>query len=301
MRSGYPYIFRYAGYLINFLLISSCGLGSNSDSLRVAGLEHTADSLSAIRSFTDASLTYEKAIYFDSDPIRKARISLKRAQALKQIGSFNIAEQTLNRVDLNALSDSLFCEIKYNAALCAYLAGNFNSAESHIIQLNYFGRDSSDKTKYQPLYALVLNELARYADSKNAFDKYLASAYNVADTSHARSRSELNSLYTKQPKLKKVKKAALLSRFVPGLGQIYVGYWGEGITAMTCNVVFLGLTGVGIYYKYYVTSILYSSSVFAKFYLGNLTRAEYLANKRNYKLTKEYNLALKSRILDCWK
>jgi tetratricopeptide (TPR) repeat protein len=301
MRSGYPYTCLCVGFLISFLLINFPQAQASNDSLFVVTMERTADSLHGIGQYNDASLAYEKAIYFNSEPVSKARLSLKRAQSLKQIGSFEIAEQTLNRVDLNSLPDSLLYEVKYNAALCAYLGTNFTIAESHLIQLIYFGKDSSKVFTCYPLYSLILNELGKYSEAEKYLGKYIQCSYN--DTSRTRISNEIKNLYSKknQPKLKRLKKAKVMSYIVPGLGQMYAGYWGEGLTAAACNAVFIGLTGVGIFYQYYVTSILYSYSIFAKFYVGNVKRVEFLVNKKNYQLTKNYNEKLKQKIIGYWK
>jgi TM2 domain-containing membrane protein YozV len=266
-------------------------------------MERIGDSLHHEKKYNDASLAYEKAIYFNSNPVTKAKLALKRAQSLKQINSFDIAEQTLSRVDLNWLPDSLVYEVKYNAALCSYLGSNFALAESHLIQLIYFGKDSVQKPNCYPLYTLILNELGKYEQAKNYLDKYIQQLYAITDTNRIKFLAEANTLYSKQnqPKLKRMKKAKTMSAIIPGLGQMYAGYWGEGITAMTCNALFIGLTGVGIYTKYYVTSALYSYSIFAKFYSGNISRVEFLVNKKNYQMLKNHNANLKQKIIAYWK
>ncbi|MGZ3862372.1 MAG: hypothetical protein ACXVPN_03355 [Bacteroidia bacterium] len=302
MRSGFQYTCLYAVFLISLLTVGYNAKADN-DSLFVASMERMGDSLHSAGNYRDASLAYEKAIYFNSNPLSKAQLSLKRAQTLKQISSFDIAEQTLSRVDLSTLSDSMIYLVKYNAALCAYLNADFSMAESHLIQLIYFGRDTSKIHNCFPLYALTLNELNKYDSAKKYLTAYVQRSY-VPDNETAKVRlREIDSLYAAKshPHLKRVRKAKTMSLIIPGLGQMYAGYWGEGITAMACNAIFLGLTGVGIYYKYYVTSVLYSYTVFTKFYSGNLSRVEYLVKKRNYRVEKNYHSALKQNILKYWK
>lgn len=302
MRSGFLYTCLCAVFLIS-LLTGGYNAKAGNDSLFVATMERMGDSLHSAGQYRDASLAYEKAIYFNTNLVSKANLSLKRAQTLKQISSFDIAEQTLSRVDLSILSDSLIYQVKYNAALCAYLNADFSVAESHLIQLIYFGRDSTRLHNCYPLYALTLNELNKYDSAKVYLSKYVARAYLPGDETGKLRMKEIDSLYATKshPHLKKVRKAKIMSLFIPGLGQMYAGYWGEGITAMTCNAIFLGLTGVGVYYKYYITSVLYSYTVFAKFYSGNLSRVEYLVKKRNYRVEKNYHMALKQNILKYWK
>jgi tetratricopeptide (TPR) repeat protein len=193
----------------------------------------------------------------------------------------------------------MFYQVKYNAALCAYLGSDFASAESHLLQLVAFGRDTVRISRSYPLYALVLNELGKYDDAEKYLKKYVSSDHVSKDSLLTTIGKEYAA--DKRPKYKRLKKAKVMSYIVPGLGQMYAGFYGEGITAMACNVIFIGLTGVGIYYKYYITSILYSYTIFSKFYTGNITRVEFLVNKRNYLMQKEYNQRLKKLVMTCWK
>ncbi|MGZ3903547.1 MAG: tetratricopeptide repeat protein [Bacteroidia bacterium] len=302
MRSGFRYTCLCAAFLIS-LLTGNYNAKADNDSLFVVTMERMGDSLHSLGQYRDASLAYEKAIYFNANAVSKASLSLKRAHTLKQISSFDIAEQTLSRVDLSALSDSLVYQVKYNAAMCAYLNADFSMAESHLIQLIYFGRDTARVYNCYPLFALALNELNKYDSAKVYLKKYVDHIYPKGDEVGKVRLREIDSLYAakSQPHLKRVRKAKIMSLIIPGLGQMYAGYWGEGITAMTCNAIFLGLTGVGVYYKYYITSVMYSYTVFAKFYSGNLSRVEYLVKKRNYKVQKNYHAALKQNILKYWK
>lgn len=296
MRSGYRYICLCAAFLINALCIRA---GTANDSLWLAAVERQADSLYGSRQYYDASLSYEKAIYYHRNPVKKAALALKRTEALRQIGSFDIAEQTLKRVDLAALNDSMFYLVKYNAALCAYLNSDFASAESHLLQLVSFAKDTIRLAGSYPLYTLVLNELGKYDDAKHYLERFVS--VNRLEKDSLTPMIEKEYEPAKRPKYKRLKKAKIMSYIVPGLGQMYAGFYGEGITAMACNAIFLGLTGVGIYYKYYLTSILYSYTIFSKFYTGNISRMEFLVNKRNYLLQKNYNQRLKQLVMACWK
>jgi hypothetical protein len=295
MKYWYRCIFLCAGFLISRPLWAYTG-----DSLRVntAGVAAYADSLLGAGNFYDASLAYEKAAYFSLTETERTCILLKRAVACKYLKDFTTAEKALATVNFAAIPDSLHYMVRYEAAFCSYAASNFQLAESHLIQLFYFVKDSVRKTQAYPLYALVLNELEKWGEAREILKKY--GLLMPASALQKKQYFEMiDSLYAAQniPRLKNVSKAGLMSRFFPGSGQIYAGYWGEGLGSLTLNVITLGATAVGFYYHYYFTSFMIGFSIFERFYMGNVKRAEFLAAKTNYKRKKKFNEAARQQIL----
>ncbi len=294
------YIFLCAGFLLNSLFGSTYGLVTPAN---VDPIVIKADSLYKAGNYYEASLLFGKASFFSEDQTLKAKFLFKKSNALKQLMDFEGAEKALAPVDYSALSDTLHFTIRHEAAFCAYLYGNFKQAESHLIQLNYFIRDSSITMNSYPLYSLVLNELEKWNDAKNLLQTYLIKSPLLSDTARNRMVSQVNELYNEKniPRLKKVNKAVILSRVIPGLGQIYAGYWGEGIASFLFNATALGLTAVGVYYHYFITSFAIGFTVFEKFYVGNTKRAEFLAKKTNYKRKKKFNEEAKDLIIPIFK
>ena len=148
------------------------------------------------------------------------------------------------------------------------------------------------------MYALVLNELQRWPEAK---DKILQSIdlSEINPSEKDLVRKKINELYAEKnyPHLKKLLKAQKMSAFVPGLGQLYAGYFWEGAASSFLNVAALGLTGYFIYSRLYFTGVFAGSGVFSKFYLGGSNRLEYLVGKKNYELLRTYNNEVKSVIV----
>lgn len=223
---------------------------------------------------------------------------LKKAECLVQSGNFPEAEKTTERIMYTNLNDTLIAESHHWSALCSYLAGNFSNAENHLLQMNTFIHDSTLTVNSQLLYALVLNELKRWPEAKEKAMKAINSSAISASEKDSL-RKKINQLYVPEnyPRMKKLLKAQKMSAFLPGLGQLYAGYFWEGTASAFLNVASVGFMGYCIYTKLYFTGIITGSGVFSKFYLGGSRRLEYLVNKRNYKELRTYNDKLKVAIL----
>ena len=59
----------------------------------------------------------------------------------------------------------------------------------------------------------------------------------------------------------------------------------------------LGLAAVGIFViQYYVAGVILGYGVFQRFYMAGVKRAEYLANRKNYRTKRDYNIELLAMI-----
>ena len=257
-----------------------------------------ADSLFRIGNFYPAAVEYERNAFLSVNNSDRAISLLKKAECYKQLNNYSEAEKTTERIIYTNLSDTLLAEARYQSALCSYLAGDFSNAESHLLQMHSFMKDSSLTKNSLPLYALVLNELQRWDEAKEKTLK----AINLSEINSAQKdslRKNVNALYVPQnyPRLKKLLKAQKMSAFLPGLGQLYAGYFWEGTASAFLNVASLGLSGYFIYETLYFTAVTAGTSVVSKFYLGGTNRLEYLVAKKNYKLLRNYNNQLKMLIV----
>lgn len=257
-----------------------------------------SDSLFALGRYYPAAVEYERDAFLSADNRIRTIALLKKAECFKQLGNFTEAENTCGRILYTGLNDTLIAEARYQNALCAYLAGDFSVAENHLLQLHSFVPDIHLTKNSLPLYALVLNELQKWGEAKQKILK----AIELSDISPAEKDSLVkivNTLYVPEnyPRMKNLLKAQKMSAFLPGLGQLYAGYFWEGAASAFLNTASLGLTVYFIYARLYFTAATVGTGVFSKFYLGGSNRLEYLVAKRNYKVLRKYNDALKKIIL----
>lgn len=253
-----------------------------------------ADSLFNQGLVDEAFVAYERVYYTENDEKVKHMALYKKAEKLKSLSKFERAELCLSRIDLSRLEDSFSFQVRYQMSLNAYLSKHFTEAESYLTQMIYFLPDSNLTAKALPLLALTLNELQKWEEADRIMTRY--KVMGLADSMASCRLSEMYSPKNR-PKLKSPKKASILSSVLPGMGQVYAGYFVEGLGSAVAQVACLGFTGVALWQRYYITSLLVGYSTFYRFYQGGIGRAEFLANKKNYELSQKYNAKLKALIV----
>lgn len=257
-----------------------------------------ADSLKQAGNFEYAAIEYERNFFYGENSADRVHALIQKAECLKALNSFNKAEKCLMRVNYSDIPDSVYFTARYQTALCAYLAGNFSNAESQLIQL--FAENKYTKSDYPvlPLYVFVLNELMKWEEAQKKCREWILAMpldNNVRDSLYR----IVDDLYRadRQPRLKKQGTAKILSSIIPGSGQAYAGFWGEGMANAFLQGTSLLLTAYGIYTGYYVTSAVITFGLFQKFYSGAIVRTDYLVQKKNYELVRHYNDLLKNELL----
>lgn len=248
------------------------------------------DSLFNARQYQLAGIAYDYVAYQSTSNSLRTQALLRKADCYLARQDFAGAEQCLSRLMYYELSDSLQYEARYKSALAAYLNASFEAAESQILQARAFIADSMLVMQAMPLYALILNESGRWTEARQVLIDYVQ-ARNIRTEEKQQLLAEIENLYTPKniPRLKNMEKANRLSTFLPGTGQIYAGYWGEGILNVSLQAVGLGITVLGIWNKYYFTGAFLGFSFFQKFYMGGINRTAFLVNKRNYQLKQQFN------------
>ena len=258
---------------------------------------HSADSLMVLGQYQYAAIEYERGYFLSEDISERNSALLHKAECYKALKKFDLAEKCLMRINYFNLPDTIVYLAREQTALCAYLAEHFSTAESQLLQLRYLIKDTSFFSKSLLLYTLVLNELDKWDEAKSALHQWVNCTAFSNPTKDSLNR-EVDILYNNKnyPKLKKVETARMLSFIVPGTGQIYAGYFWEGVANASMQGAALLLTAYGIYTGYYATSAIIWFSLFQKLYSGAITRTEYLVEKRNYKLARNYNDRIKNYI-----
>lgn len=279
---------KYATTLCLICIFRFAGFSATDKDIEL--LWQKADSLYQIKQFQLSGIYYDKIAYLSADNVTKTKSLLKKADCYLERKEFKNAEMVLSRVFYAELSDSLVYLCRYKSALSSYLNGNFSEAESQVIQARTLIADTLMLTDMLPLYVLILNESRKYAEAKHVLLTYVNKKVKDA-TQRANSILEIETYYHNNhiPRLKNPEKAKELSMFLPGSGQLYAGYFWEGALNVGLQLFGLGFTGLCVYHKYYITGALVGFAIFQKFYGGGINRAQFLTEKRNYKLTRRFN------------
>lgn len=270
-------IFPYAGFTINLK-------GSPEN------LVKQADSLFMAQEYRMSALFYEKAAYKSTDEGFFSRAILKKTACLWKLKEYSKAYNLLGRIPITRVNDTLQFETGLARASSAYFNREFELAKSDLIQLYYFTPDTNLRNQCLPLFVLVHNELEEWNEAKEKATQ-LVYASNMSDSEKLISHMEIIRLYSgnRLPKLKNPTKAANLSTFLPGIGQLYAGYFWEGVANVSFQALGLGAVVVGIITQYYVGGAVVGFTIFQRFYAGGISRAEFLANKKNFELKQEFS------------
>ena len=228
-------------------------------------------------SLSELDLQYFQLVedfYLESDPNKKGELLLAQVSVLKEQKKFHKGLELLNEFRI-PVNDSLkFC-IGTQKALLNFAEGNDKLALLEIQKLEYGSSNLKFTKDYQILKVIVFTkngiiEELQTKDSDKVFTGHFDSLKFSAWIEEY-----------KNLKLKKPSRAEWLSTFVPGLGQTYSGYVGEGIAGFGLNAIALGFIGYNFFLTNYLTVFTVGSGVMQKFYFGGRRRAYYLAEKRN--------------------
>jgi hypothetical protein len=244
-----------------------------------------ADSLFDCRNFQDAQIEYER-IVFETNITTDRQVALyKRASCFKQLKEFSKAIQTISRISYFNLPDTLKKRFHYEYSLLSYLAGSFQDASFLISNIDTLNLPKAIQPNYFLLKSLVLNELRLWNDAQISATRYFQIlGLNKLDS--------LNDLYQHQPKLRSIKTAKIL-QVLPGAGMVYAGKPWEGFFNFSLNAAFLGFGVYNAANGLFFTGYFIGGIGLNKFYFGGQNRTEFLVNKYNYQVSKDYNNALK--------
>lgn len=227
--------------------------------------------------------------------IQKNNVLLKKTECYKQLGENNLAFETIDRIPLFGLTDSIRFEILFQKALCAYLSEQFTLANSYLIQIQSISlvKIKNNFLKVNFLQILVFNEQRNWTASKEILISIKDSLNNIEHY------DILVSNYSKKniPKMRN-KETQFWISFLPGAGIAYAGKPIEGIFNFTINAAALAFGVYQVYYKYYLTGYFGSTFLLQKFYMGGRKRGEFLLEKRNYLKAKDFNEKIKNELVE---
>jgi hypothetical protein len=151
------------------------------------------------------------------------------------------------------------------------------------------------------LYALLLNENREWEKAKEKLEKWTNYTYSNNPILKDSLLTAIHNLYNSKnyPKYKSPEKAHLYSSFVPGLGQAYSGYFADAAFSAIMQLSGIGVAVYGVFVaKYYITGLVLGYGIFQRFYIAGTKRAEFLANKHNYKSARKYNDCIKDFLIN---
>lgn len=241
-------------------------------------------------SLADSLVMYEKLIYQSQDDEAANAYLVQKAGLLKRSNSIAAAYTTYNRVNESLFADSAKAEVYFQRALCAYLLSNYTECDLHLSKMKYFVADSSYYTNVMWLHVLSLNEQYRWNEAKEIFRSY-------AQAKHIPVNVDSAYRFVKKVRLKKEKTAEVLSTFLPGVGQMYIGEYWHGALNSAILLSCLGWGTLNVLDGYYLTGVFTGYFVGYSFYTGGMRYASDGVKRSNARIAAKYNNALRPLIL----
>lgn len=257
-----------------------------------------ADSLFQQKQYTEAGLAYERIAFENTGNEDIICVALlKKSNCLKAQQKYESINTVLLRCNLNVLNDSLKSKVYFERALSCYLSNNFKQAKELLQPLLSLNTTPALDNAAVFLYSLTLNELREWEGSKLNLLQYIKRIHGIDETKKAALTEQINTLYSKEniPKIKRLKKARILSAILPGAGQAYLGKTGRGVL----NLSLVALSGVFVYAN--IINEIYiaaASGVYLTeaFYVGNINQNKRICRLRNDKKADLANNEIRTKL-----
>ena len=258
-----------------------------------------ADSLYANNDFAYAATCYEKCFYTTEDANEKNRALIGRANSFKNLKDLRNQERTLNRINFSILSDSALSRIQYEKALNLYLQYRYEESDELLRRVYSLNINDFAYQKSILLHGFVLNELFLFDEAKNKLIEF-SNSYFLVPAIKDSIIAEINHWYSNKniPKIKSLKKARNLQRWIPGAGLFYAGYPGRAIGNVFLQLAGVGFIGYNVWQENYVTASTGGLYLLSMFYAGGLNQTNELVPKKNYTIAKTFNEEVKRKFTE---
>lgn len=234
-----------------------------------------ADSLFQQSNYQLAAVFYEKAAFEETDVYRQSVCLLKKAYCYKAMGDYGQALEITGRM-MKVHDDSLKRKVNYERILLAYLEEDYQLTYNELLKWDLAFHDDPLVLPYRFLTLVSLDKI----DEAKAL---LVKQYEYFGLSE----EEATSFFPEKWKLKNPQKAYNLSLFLPGVGQMYSGYFLRGLFSGGIQAVLIVFTGYNLYHGYFFTGGMTGAAFFYTFYLGGARYARQLAEIRNDEMKGE--------------
>lgn len=224
----------------------------------------------------------KRTVFFNRDAVLNAKACLLEVEAYKMMGAFEKGEKRAQTFIFPfQLEKSYRWEIRYQAALCAYMAGNNDDVQMLLMFLDNEKPDSAFMVKTYLLRSLFSLEKNAVEDSQMWLEKLVNA--KVSGEEKDLLLNKVAELYTGKNRVRiKNKEAGFWWGLVPGVGHFYAGAYKEGLTSFVLNAASLAFGVWQVYNGFYLTGYFGSTGLLVKFYYGSHDHKDYLIEKRNF-------------------
>lgn len=261
------------------------------------GSTEKADSLFDAGNYFQASIEFERAIFYTTDRNVANANRYKKALCYKNMEHYSKAIDELQSIYIVSTTDTLFAKVSYQLAFCYYINNQPVNAIWKIEEFINRTKDSVAYINFIPLKVLCHNELQEWDKAKHELQFFIEQCGN--NDEKVVLATDVEEMYSQKslPRILKVKRAENLSRFIPGSGQMYAGKVGEGTVNLLINASLLAFAAHQFYYRYYLTGYFAGLGMFNKVYHGGIKRAGILAAEANKENLKHFNQKINNLLI----
>lgn len=275
-----------------FSFIFLCAISSIS-----VASESKADSLFSMGRYFEASIEYERLIFYAAGNENNLSLKFRKGMCYRQLKDYNRAIEEFQSIYFTDFNDALYKQVCYQQSLCYYLNGEPSKALWKIDEYFHRSIDSVSFGVFMPVKLFSLNATNQWQQAKQCFNEYVR-LQKFSPEKEQEVLKIVNSLYSKKtlPRVRSAEAAENWSRFIPGAGQIYAGEPTEGAVNLLINSSILFFAGYQLYYHYYITGYLVGLGLFNKTYHGGMKRSVILTLQKNKEQLINFNLKVSSVI-----
>jgi tetratricopeptide (TPR) repeat protein len=265
-------------YLSFILFLGTQLFAFSDDALSIA------DDLASQKRYDESITEYKRFIFFNQEDPRIAEADYKIGMSYRAEGNLHQAITNFDKSIALTKDPNLADQRRLTLATTLIASQNYNLARLELAKILNSTKDESLLKK--TLYFSGIEAI--YMRDWESVEAYFGRYY--LDDEKA---DKLNSIFraTRQS-YKSPTTAKLLSVFIPGAGQIYSGYWKDGLNAFVLNGAIIGGVAYNVHKKHYNNAIIVAYLLLIRYYNGNIYHAGKDAEKHNQALDNKTAIEL---------
>jgi len=238
-----------------------------------------ADSLLKIGNNNEAITEYKRFICFNPEDHRISDAYYKIGLAYRRQKKWDDALSALRKSLAMATDDSLRDERRISIGIIFLVSQRYSAAEFDLLRVSSFSKNPYLQQKALFFLGICHLYTFHWAQAQKAFHQCFSPSEKI---------SQIDSLLTEARHLKYKSPflAKWLSTILPGMGQIYVGDWRNGLNALAINGLTSYLLLDALVERRFQDALLSHLSLFERYYRGNRQRAEKMARDHNEHLNR---------------
>ena len=243
-----------------------------------------ADDLANQKRYDESITEYKRFIFFNPEDPHVAEAHYKIGMSYRVKSELHQAITNFDKSIALTKDPNLTDQRRLTLATTLIASQNYNLARLELAKILNSTKDNSLLRK--TLYFSGIEAI--YMRNWESVGAYFGRYY--LDDEKA---DKLNSIIrTTRHSYKSPTTTKLLSAFIPGAGQIYSGYWKDGLNAFVLNGAIISGVAYNVYKKDYSNAIIVAYLLLIRYYKGNIYHAGKDAEKHNQALDNKATIEL---------